>query len=82
MGKLDQDPPVDCGKKCFTCNFDICVQCVDPVKMGQIYKQLKKFSRYPVFTLKDVGRLIKKLLGKYTNELYQVWQLQFFVMGL
>ena len=40
--------------------------------MGQIYKYLEKFSRYTEFTLKDVGRLIKKLIGKYNNELYQV----------
>ncbi len=49
-----------------------CPQCVDPVKMDQIYKQLKRFSRYPVFTLRDVGRLVRSLVGKYNNEVYQV----------
>ncbi len=48
-----------------------CLQCVDPVKMAQIYKALKRFSRYPVFTLRDVGKLIKTLVRKYNNEVYQ-----------
>ncbi len=54
------------------------LQCIDPVKLSITHKLFKKYSRYPFsFTLRDVGHVIKKLVGKYNNEVYMVRYHQF-----
>lgn len=32
---------------------------------------LQSYTRYPTFTLKDVGKLLRKVMSKYDDEIYQ-----------